>query len=175
MLLFYSSNCQASRMLIDSIKSYKAEDHFKLVNIDTYKAKGISIPKQIHSVPALMFTDKKTIIYQKQVFDFLLLPNKGFLFKNHNQSPAASAQSSQPQTTEPISFVFSKTASADPYAFFNDDAFLETPENQRSYNWTDINAAPPPPIHTVEEVKSKKGLPDINKLREERELALQTY
>jgi len=166
-------------MLIDSIKRYNAESKFKFVDIDVYRAKGIQIPRQIHSIPALFFPDTKATIFQKQVFDFLLLPNKGFLFK---QQPSQSLTDNSPfpnqnqSSTDPDSFSFSKTSSSDAYTFIQNDQYVLANDNQRVYNWSDVNASSSPiPAPEETDTKKKNNLPDLSTLQQEREMALQTY
>ena len=177
MLLFYSRECQASRMLIDSIKRYNAESKFKFVDIDVYRSKGIQIPRQIHSIPALFFPDTKATIFQKQVFDFLLLPNKGFLFKQQPTQPLSDPTPFPPaSSSDPDSFSFSKTGSSDAYTFIQNDQYVLANDNQRTYNWSDVNTSSSPiPAPEETDTKKKNNLPDLGTLQQEREMALQTY
>ena len=81
MILFYSLSCQHCSILLETIKKHDTKKTIKLVCIDS----KINILKnKITNVPALMFIPSKEIIYGKAVFDYLLLPNIGYLFTNNN-------------------------------------------------------------------------------------------
>ena len=81
MILFYSLSCQHCSILLETIKKHDTKKTIKLVCIDS----KINILKnKITNVPALMFIPSKEIIYGKAVFDYLLLPNRGYLFTNNN-------------------------------------------------------------------------------------------
>ena len=81
MILFYSTSCQHCSILLETIKKHDSKKTIKLVCIDS----KINILKnKITNVPALMFLPSKEIIYGKAVFDYLLLPNRGYLFTNSN-------------------------------------------------------------------------------------------
>lgn len=154
-------------MLVDSINRYNGTEYLKLVNVENYKAKGVKIPAQIHSVPALLFTENKTVIFGKQVFDYLLLPNKGFLFNLPKKATAETP--SQATSGEPMSFSFI-TNSSDAYSFIEDDK----PDPHKNYLWANINDNIA--IQTApEEAKQKGSLPDIGNLKSERDLQLQTF
>ena len=81
MILFYSDSCQHCSVLLDTIKRHDTKKTIKLVCVDTLIS---VINKKITNVPALMFLPTKEIIYGKAVFDYLLLPNRGYLFTNNN-------------------------------------------------------------------------------------------
>ena len=171
MLLFYSNHCTASRMLIDSIKRYNGTDYLKLVNVESYKSK---LPKQIHSVPALLFPETKNVIFGKQVFDYLLLPGKGYLFNLPKKQNTEPAQGTTPG--EPLSFSLNNSSS-DAYSFIDAD----NPDPHKIYGWSDINENIV--IPTVDETGAKgnsgdrasKGLPDLGSLQSQRELQLQGF
>jgi len=157
-------------MLIDSIKRYNGSDYFKIVNIDVYLAKKIPIPPKIHSVPAILFPNKN-IIFGKQVFDYLLLPGKGFLFNLPKKEVA------EQKIAEPLSFNFSKNSSSDLFSFIDDKS--ESRDPHKNYDWCtlDENIVIPTteetPINT--ETRSKKNLPDLGSIKSERDLDLQNY
>jgi len=91
MILFYSETCQHCSVLLDTIKRHDSKKTIKLVCIDT----RINILKDIiKNVPALMFLPTKEVIYGKAVFDYLLLPNRGYLFtsksgRNNKDEPSS--------------------------------------------------------------------------------------
>lgn len=175
MLLFYSNHCTASRMLVESIHRYNGQEHMKLVNVENYKAKGIAIPKQIHSVPALLFTENKTVIFGKQVFDYLLLPGKGYLFHLPKKVNDGVANDSTGTPGEPLSFNLMSSA-GDAFSFIEEEKM----DPHKSYNWANINENIT--IPTTDEVVSgkdgmrgNKGLPDLGTLQSQRELQLQNF
>ena len=160
-------------MLIDSIKRYNGTDYLKFVNVESYKSK---LPKQIHSVPALFFPETKNVIFGKQVFDYLLLPGKGFLF---NLPKKVADPTTSAVTGEPLSFSLLKNSS-DAYSFIDE----EKPDPHKSYIWSDVNENIV--IPTVDETGGKgnsggnsdrtsKGLPDLGSLQSQRELQLQGF
>jgi hypothetical protein len=79
MILFYSSNCSRSKMLLDNIIRYDNNKIIKLVPIDELKKQNVSIESKISSVPALMLLPSKEILFGKELFDHLLLPGRGIL------------------------------------------------------------------------------------------------
>jgi hypothetical protein len=168
MLLFYSNHCSSSRMLVDSIKRYNGTDFIKLVNIDVYLAKKIKIPTQIHSVPAILFPSKN-IIFGKQVFDYLLLPGKGFLFN----LPKKESTQETINISEPLSYNFSKSTSGDLFSFIE----TEDKDPHKSYKWSDINEniAIPTTEGTNVETRTKILLPDVSSIKTDRDLELQNY
>lgn len=176
MLLFYSNHCASSKMLVDSVKRYNGTDYLKLVNIDTYLAKGIAIPAKIHSVPAIILPNK-TILFGKQVFDYLLLPGKGFLFNLPNKEKKQTILEASP--LEPLSFNFSKNSSSDMFSFI-DETNEDVKDPHKAYNWCNITEnITIPTVNNEEtvnmETRSKKNLPDVTAIKSERDLDLQNY
>jgi hypothetical protein len=166
-------------MLADNIKRYNASSFFKLINVEQYIASGHKIPPQIHSVPALMFKDTKNVIFGKQVFDYLLLPSKGFLLNLPSSSPADKITNEQPSEKfkEPCSFSLSSgISSGDSFSFIKD-----TPEGdvQKGYKWCDLGekiSIPTPEDATLnleKDEKSKKPMIDLATLRSQRDLDIQ--
>jgi hypothetical protein len=96
MILFYSDTCQHCAVLLDTIKRHDTNKTIKLVVIDAIVNK---ISHKITAVPALMFMPSKEIIYGKAVFDYLLLPNRGYLFTN---SSTRAKQETPSSITSPI-------------------------------------------------------------------------
>ena len=162
-------------MLVDSIRRYNALSHFKLVNIENLKIKGLPIPSKIHSVPALMFLDdSKTVMFGKQVFDFLLLPNKGFLFNLPKKQSSSSGTKEEP-SDDLVAYHFNQNALGDSFSFIEENEVID---KHKQYKWSNIDSDTSIPIATNSlntETRSKKGLPDLGTLQSERELELQKY
>lgn len=176
MILFYSEHCNHCRMLLDTIKRHDTKSLIKLVCIESLALAGRKVPPQIHSVPAMML-DNKSLMFGKQVFDYLLLPGRGILL---TQAPTpAAAPSGEPQ---------SQVDDGGPQAYslgsMHSDQFSMIegePTNglfDKSYVWTSIHESPASMnqadnMPLQEETRSKKELPDINAIREQRQLELQ--
>lgn len=188
MILFYSNSCQHCSVLIDTIKKHDTKKTIKLVCIDTI----VNIIKhKITNVPALMFMPSKELIYGKAVFDYLLLPNRGYLFtsnstrektqtNNNSQSPL----NTNADSNEPMAFSLGSVLT-DNYSNIDDDNINSTNiNNDKIYSWdfidstasTSTSTSMPPPINTIEnEYKTQstksenKKLPSLEELRQERE------
>lgn len=149
MILFYSSHCQHSSILIESIKRHDTKKVIKLVSIDNLRTMKLNIEDKIHSVPALMFLPSKEIIFGKAVFDYLLLPNRGFLFSNNstrdkepqdissiNSPVPLNNTSSDPG--EPMAFTLGSILS-DKFSNIDDDNNNSMNINNNTiYNWTNL-------------------------------------
>lgn len=185
MILFYSISCQHCSILLETIKKHDTKKTIKLVCIDT----KISILKdKIKSVPALMFLPTKEIIYGKAVFDYLLLPSRGYLFTNNNTREKqnttnnnSSINSPVPLNTEskidePSSFSLGSVL-ADNYSNIDDDNINSMNINKdKLYKWdfVDMNN-----INENESMESKykefasrgdgKKLPSLEELTKERD------
>ena len=141
MILFYSDTCQHCAVLLDTIKRHDTNKTIKLVVIDTIVNK---ISHKITAVPALMFMPSKEIIYGKAVFDYLLLPNRGYLFTNSNtrakQETPSSISSPIPlnkpeKSDEPVSFSLG-AISADNFSDITDDNINSMNINEdKLYKW----------------------------------------
>ncbi len=92
MILIYSEYCQHCNILLETIKKHDKNNIVKKISVDLLRNEGYQIQEIIHSVPALLvkedinITDKKDILFGKQVFDYLLLPNRGALFTIDNNT-----------------------------------------------------------------------------------------
>ena len=82
MILFYSEFCQHCTVLLDTIKRHDKNNMIKTVSIDLLRSLNKPIDPAIHSVPALLLLTTKEYLFGKNVFDYLLLPNRGVLFSN---------------------------------------------------------------------------------------------
>lgn len=176
MILFYSETCQHCSVLLDTIKRHDSKKTIKLVCIDT----KINIFKDIiKNVPALMFLPTKEVIYGKAVFDYLLLPNRGYLFtsksgRNNKDEPSS--------LSSPVS-INEKKVDDEPEAFtlgsIYADNFSSVDENDiknnKVYKW-DYLDNDNRNINIEREFKEKssdnnsnKKLPSIEELTRERE------
>jgi hypothetical protein len=176
MILFYSETCQHCSVLLDTIKRHDSKKTIKLVCIDT----RINILKDIiKNVPALMFLPTKEVIYGKAVFDYLLLPNRGYLFTSksgrNNKDEPSSLSSPVPINEkkiddEPEAFSLG-TIYADNFSSIDDNNI----NNNKVYNWDYIDNDNRN-INIEREFKEKsnennsgKKLPSIEELTKERE------
>jgi hypothetical protein len=136
-------------MLIESIKIHDTKKVIKLVSIDNLRTSNNEIVHKIHSVPALMFLPSKEIIFGKAVFDYLLLPNRGFLFTTTNTRDKETTSSSSMNSPiplndtnekdgEPSAFILGRISS-DRFSNINDDNNNSMNlNNNKLYNWTNI-------------------------------------
>ena len=182
MILFYSISCQHCSILLETIKKHDTKKTIKLVCIDT----KISILKdKIKSVPALMFLPTKEIIYGKAVFDYLLLPSRGYLFTNNNtrekQNNNSSINSPVPLNTEskndePSSFSLGSCLT-DNYSNIDDDNINSMNINKdKLYKWDFVDMNNTTNNETMEskykEFASRgdgKKLPSLEELTKERD------
>ena len=128
MILFYSETCQHCSILLETIKRHDTKNSIKLVSVDSIINK---IRHKVKAVPALMFFQTKEIIYGKAVFDYLLLPNRGFLFSNNStrekQETASNpsidikqTSAAPPSDKEPMAFTLG-AVSSDYFSSIDDD------------------------------------------------------
>lgn len=183
MILFYSISCQHCCILLETIKKHDTKKTIKLVCIDT----KISILKdKIRSVPALMFLPTKEIIYGKAVFDYLLLPSRGYLFTNNNtrekqnNTNNSSINSPVPLNTEsksdePSSFSLGSVL-ADNYSNIDDDNINSMNINKdKLYKWDFVdmdNSNNETMENKYKEFASRgegKKLPSLEELTKERD------
>lgn len=176
MILFYSETCQHCSVLLDTIKRHDSKKTIKIVCIDN----KINVIKEIiKNVPALMFLPTKEIIYGKAVFDYLLLPNRGYLFTSksgrNNKEETSSLSSPVPLNEkkiddEPEAFSLGSIY-ADNFSSIDDNNVI----NNKVYNWDYIDNDNRN-INIEREFKEKssenssnKKLPSIEELTKERE------
>lgn len=91
MILFYTNQCKHCNILLDAISKHDKNNIIKTISVETMVNNGYDIDKMIHSVPALAIPKENKInndeiLYGKQVFDYLLLPNRGALFNQDNNT-----------------------------------------------------------------------------------------
>jgi hypothetical protein len=181
MILFYSETCQHCSVLLDTIKLHDKKKTIKLVVIDSIVNK---IKHKITAVPALMFIPTKEIIYGKAVFDYLLLPNRGYLFtstKNTREKQDLSENTSlispipitqNKEAEEPLSFSLG-SITADNYSDITDDNINSMNVNKdKLYKWDIIdnpNSNEIPKMNKIDTERTQKSLPSIDELQKQRE------
>jgi hypothetical protein len=188
MILFYSNSCQHCSILLDTIKKHDTKKTIKLLCIDTII--GI-IKHKITNVPALMFLPTKEVIYGKAVFDYLLLPNRGYLFTTNNtrekpqtstndksslNSPVPLNKENNPD--EPSAFSLGSILT-DNFSNITDDNINSLSiNNDKLYRWDFIDndnssQVPLPPQPEMTDKKSSntenRKLPSLEELTKERE------
>lgn len=179
MILFYSNACPSCQMLLEQIERYKVKNHFKLVNVEKVLSKGLKLPDTIHSVPSLMLMPQRQVFVGKPLFDYLLLPNKGLLFRLNDPQKASisdtAGTTSQISSEEPAAYGF-LNQSSEMFSFISDENTMD-PHIHRG--WSSLQEEQSPVVVTSEssdkETKSKKNLPDVSALRAERDLDIQNY
>lgn len=178
MILFYSETCKHCNVLLDTIKRHDTQKTIKLVVIDSIINK---INHKITAVPALMFIPSKEIIYGKTVFDYLLLPNRGYLFTNNNTREKKETTSINSKTineksiSEPGAFTLGSII-ADSYSDITDDDINSMNINEdKIYKWGIIDNIDNTPSNIIENnknfdsEKTTKNLPSIDQLQKQRE------
>jgi hypothetical protein len=185
MILFYSETCQHCSVLLDTIKIHDTKKTIKLVVIDGIINK---IKHKVKAVPALMFLPSKEIIYGKAVFDYLLLPNRGYLFtvnkntRDKGETPSTSSiispiplNKAEEVIGEPSSFSLGAII-ADNYSDITDDNINSMNINKdRLYKWESLDSSDSsnkndmPKMADYDSEKSSRKLPSIDELQKQRE------
>ena len=193
MILFYGDSCQHCSVLLDTIKRHDTKKTIKLVCIDD---KINKIQTKISCVPALMFLPNKELIYGKAVFDYLLLPNRGYLFtsnstrdKTNTENKNTSLNSPIPlnkekDPLEPLAFSLGSILT-DNFSNIDDDNINSMNiNNDKIYKWDFISDSPTDqqssmqpqqsqssPINEIksESTKYSKDLPSLEELTKQRE------
>ena len=182
MILFYSEYCEHCNLLLETIKRHDTEKIIKLVSIDLLRSlkKNIS---SIHSVPALMFSNTKEIIYGKAVFDYLLLPNRGILFakkntreKDYNKidTTVINTKINDEIIDEPMAFSLGSVLS-DNFANIDDDNINSmNKKSDKNYNWTSLDNDNKQDSKDTfnknnDSKKTNNSLPSIEEIMKERE------
>jgi len=182
MILFYSNSSPHCSVLIDTIKKHDNKKTIKLVCVDTI----VNIVKhKITDVPALMFMPSKEVIYGKAVFDYLLLPNRGYLFTSNNtrektvMNDKSSINSPIPLNTsmqnndEPMAFSLGSILT-DNFSNIDDDNVNSTNiNNDKIYKWDFIDNNDNSNLESEYKAQSTKSenkkLPSLEELTQERE------
>ena len=90
MILIYSEYCKHCNILLETIDKHDTNKIIKKISLDTFRNNNYNIDELIDAVPALIIDPnkivKKDILFGKQVFDHLLLPNRGALFNKENNT-----------------------------------------------------------------------------------------
>jgi len=186
MILFYSNSCRHCNVLLETIKKHDTKKTIKLVVIDSIVNK---VSHKIKAVPALMFLETKEIIYGKSVFDFLLLPNRGYLFTSNStrekpdNNNKDNINNNEIKETEPISFTLGAISSESFTDITDDDINSLKLNDDKVYKWGLINDNPSdnlsnPPNLTITSTNTKndsnengkKNLPSIDELQKQRDL-----
>lgn len=183
MILFYSNHCSSCQMLLEQIQRYDKKYLFKLVNVEKILSKGLKLPPEVQCVPTLMISSpQRRYVFGKQLFDYLLLPNKGLLFQTNKPIPTDNANIHSSITTdEPLAFTFGSGLSGDSFSFIDESAEKTTNDNHKRYVWSSIqengNIITAEAMNSLkmEEGRNKNNLPDVSQLRAERELDIQSH
>lgn len=175
MILFYSDSCKHCSVLLDTIKRHDTKKTIKLVVIDSIVNK---ISHKIKAVPALMFMPSREIMYGKTVFDYLLLPNRGYLFTSNstrekqetNINTNVNTNTNIEIINEPVSFTLGSII-ADNYSDISDDNINSMNLNEtKLYNWGVIEEEETKKdFIKLDSEKSQKKLPSIDELQKQRE------
>jgi|APGre2960657373_1045057.scaffolds.fasta_scaffold00081_33 hypothetical protein len=165
-------------MLLDSVKRYDTNGAVKLCCVEQIRKSNPKVLQRISMVPALILSPtggSKEILFGKDVFDFLLLPNRGRLMQ-----PSLSKKEESPQsitTSAPINVVqdgpdgFELTASAGNFTFIENEA--EIP-NALGHLWSSVNEDKPigelAPTQAINsDQRSKKDLPTMESIMAQRD------
>jgi len=133
-ILFHSDHCQYCRQLLDTVKRMDGQGRIRLFNVDKHAR-----PAQLQGVPALMVLPAKNIIYGKQVFDYLLLPNRGILVTGSGAANATQAQGQAQgqamQAQEPAPFAALKAQTSSSFAMWDNDTNTPLADQPVSWEW----------------------------------------
>lgn len=165
-------------MLLDTIKRHDVDKIIKLVSVEALKNNG-KLPSVVHSVPALMLTEERKLMFGKQVFDYLLLPGSGILLKMQamkaEEMTSPQIPSGQTGSGGPEAFSLTCGGLADMFSPYEGDGPAHMKD--RLSTWTPIEetANAPPAAQAApyqEETRQKIALPDIEYIRQQRDLDL---
>ncbi len=181
MILFYSNHCNASQMLMDQLERYKAKKYFKLINVEKLLSKGMKLPPDVRVVPSLMMLPSRKILTGKALFDYLLLPNKGFIFTiDQTKAPETKQSIDKPTELDPIAFGFINHASGDLFAYIEDGSGDQS-DQHKQYNWASLHEqlaiqTPKEDDYVTEDKTARKPkMPDLSVLQSERALDIQNH
>ena len=182
MILFYSETCQHCSILLETIKRHDTKNSIKLVPVDSIINK---IRHKIKAVPAMMFVPSKEIIYGKAVFDYLLLPNRGYLFTSNTTRDKQETMSNpsinlkepiSSSNDEPMAFTLG-AVSSDNFSSIDDDNINSmNVKDDKVYKWCviddldkndNVQQKQPQSIDTKE--TTSKKLPSLDELQKQRE------
>ena len=194
MILIYSNQCKHCNILIETINKHDTNNIVKKISVDTLRINGYNIDSMIHSVPALVLLQKdkdeiEQIMYGKQVFDHLLLPNRGVLFTQDNNTRLNKVEKDHLDKNninsddniiniDPMAFTL-KTSLSDNFSLIDEEA--DNLLTDKNYNWdlitndnniTNMEAVTNDtvlnPVSSVND-KNEKNLPSIEELLSKRQ------
>tara|TARA_Y100000389_G_C17443212_1_gene509946 strand:+ start:1326 stop:1922 length:597 start_codon:yes stop_codon:yes gene_type:complete len=194
MILIYSNQCKHCNILIETINKHDTNNIIKKISVDTLRINGYNIDSMIHSVPALVLLQKdkdeiEQIMYGKQVFDHLLLPNRGVLFTQDNNTRLNKLEKDHLDkkdinndnnmiNIDPMAFTL-KTSLSDNFSLIDEEA--DNLLTDKNYNWdlitndnniTNMEAVTNDtvlnPVSSVND-KNEKNLPSIEELLSKRQ------
>lgn len=180
MILFYSNHCNASQMLMDQLERYDAKKNFKLVNVEKLLSKRMNLPPDVFAVPALMMLPSRKVLIGKPLFDYLLLPNKGYIFTINQTKENVNKPSDKPSNDEPSAFGIINNGLSDAYSYIEDSSG-DTADQDKRYNWSSLQEnftiQTPKEDDFVAEDKTgrKPKMPDLSVLQSERASDIQNY
>ncbi len=184
MILFYSSNCSHSKMLLENVNRYDKNKSIKVVPIEELKKQNINIESKIHSVPAFMILPSKELLFGKDVFDYLLLPGRGILCSVQNtrldknivdnvNAIDNNIKINEQNNNDPLAFALNCNKLSDNFSAIEDDD--TTIRDDKNYGWdfisNDKNISDG--ISNVninyDDVGKKSKMPSIEELMKERD------
>jgi hypothetical protein len=172
-------------MLLETVDRHDSKKQIKKVCIESLEKQ---LP-QIHSVPALVIPPAITLLFGKQVFDYLLLPGKGYLVvaqggtgntnkEDENGGTSEGTGGGEPvhNIQDPMAFSIGCSGFSDNFAPIEESANDAFGNQDRTYNWTHIGDFSENAL-TIgtdmnQEVRTKKELPDLSALQAQRALEL---
>ena len=184
MILFYSSNCSHSKMLLENVNRYDKNKTIKLVPIEELKKQNINIETKIRSVPAFMILPSKELLFGKDVFDYLLLPGRGILcgvqntrldknIVDNGNAIDNNIKLSEPNNNDPSAFALNCNKLSDNFSAIEDDDTAI--RDDKNYGWdfisNDKNISDGISNVSInyEDVGKKSKMPSIEELMKERD------
>lgn len=166
-------------MLIETIKRHDEDKTIRLLSIEVLKVSN-KLPATIHSVPALMTIPEKKLMFGKAVFDYLLLPGSGKLLKGSKPQHEPPIMKNDNASGQPAAFTLGANLSDNFSPFSSGDSthndYSNVQLDDRVYNWSTVSESTTqaqtqqPPLH--EDTRTRKDLPDIDIIRQQREVEL---
>tara|TARA_B110000483_G_scaffold158557_2_gene188171 strand:+ start:227 stop:781 length:555 start_codon:yes stop_codon:yes gene_type:complete len=179
--------------LLEAISKHDKKNLVKTISVETLIGNDYDMKKVIHSVPALILSDEnkinsEEILYGKQVFDYLLLPNRGALFTQDNNTRLNKETKDSKENTvfeneteienEPLAFTLGSSMS-DNFSSLDDESdnllkdknyswdLLTNQDNNKENKEFDIATNALNPISSVND-KNDKNLPSLEELMNKR-------
>lgn len=169
-------------MLMDQLERYEVKKHFKFINVEKLLSKGMKLPPDIRAVPALMMLPSRNVLIGKPLFDYLLLPNKGFIFTANQTKSKEEVKkpTDKPSNDDPIAFGINNYASGDMFSYI-EDKNGDMNDQHKQYSWAPLheNFTIPTPQEddyvTEDKTSRKPKMPDLSVLQSERALDIQNH